>query len=88
VPPGSGYAKAWFEEAGKELQLNIVDTGMERAQEQKLARRDEALGNTNSANFRNKDITQKADFIVQGKVQGRYEGQQSMYGGIPSTSSE
>lgn len=83
VPPGSGYGKAWFEEAGKELQLNIVDTGMERAQEQKLARRDEALGNASSANFRNKDITQKADFIIQGKVQGRYEGQQSMYGGNP-----
>lgn len=83
VPPGSGYAQAWFEEAAKDLQLNIVDTGMERQQEMKLSRRDEALGNTNSANFRNKDITQKADFIIQGKVTGRYEGQQSMYGGNP-----
>ena len=83
VPPNSGYAQAWFEEAAKDLQLNIVDIGMERNQEQKLARRDEALGNTNAANFRNKDITQKADFIIQGKVTGRYEGQQSMYGGNP-----
>jgi hypothetical protein len=83
VPPNSGYAQAWFEEAAKDLQLNIVDVGMERSQEQKLARRDEVLGNTNSANFRNKDITQKADFIIQGKVTGRYEGQQSMYGGNP-----
>ena len=83
VPPNSGYAQAWFEEAAKDLQLNIVDTGMARDEELKLSRRDEALGNTNSANFRNKDITQKADFIIQGKVQGRYEGQQSMYGGNP-----
>jgi len=83
VPPNSGYAQAWFEEAAKDLQLNIVDVGMARNQEMKLSRRDEALGNTNSANFRNKDITQKADFIIQGKVTGRYEGQQSLYGGNP-----
>ena len=83
VPPNSGYAQAWFEEAAKDLQLNIVDIGLARNQELKLARRDEALGNTNSANFRNKNITQKADFIIRGKVTGRYEGQQSMYGGNP-----
>jgi hypothetical protein len=83
APPESGYARAWFEEAAKNLQLNIVDVGIERTQERKFARRDEALGNTNSAEFRNKDITQKADFIIEGNVQGRYEGQQTIYGGNP-----
>ena len=83
APPNSGYAQAWFEEAAKDFQLNIVDISLERNQEQKLACRDATLGNTNSANFRNKGITQKADFIIQGKVSGRYEGQQSMDGGNP-----
>jgi len=83
IPADSHDAEAWFEEKAKDMQLVIVDPSVVRNQELKLARRDDILGGGNEPSFHGSDITQKADFIIQGNVKGRYEGLQSIFGSRP-----
>ena len=79
----TSYAQGIMEQTGRELQLNLVDIGTARAQESKMASRDEILGNDKTAKLRKADISQKADFLIEGKVVARYVGQQSSYGSLP-----
>lgn len=76
-------SQAWFEESAGELHLNLVDVGSARSQESKLAARDNILGNERSAAFREANISQKADFIIEVTVNGRYVGKKALYGGLP-----
>jgi len=82
IPADSRDAEAWFEERAKDMQLMIVDPAFVRNQELKLARRDEILG-VDDPTLHGGDITQKADFIIQGNVKGHYEGLQSFFGSRP-----
>lgn len=79
----TSYAQGIMEQTGRELQLNLVDIGTARTQETKMAARDEILGNDKTAKLRKADISQKADFLIEGKVVARYVGQQSSYGSLP-----
>jgi len=79
----STFGVSWFEQAAEKMQLQLVDVGAVADSENKRAARDELLGDTNSAKFRQADISQKADFIIQGKITGRYAGQESIYGSAP-----
>jgi hypothetical protein len=83
MPRESREADAWFEGKAKEMQLVVVDPAMIRNQELKLARRDDLLGQGNDLNFHGSDITQKADFVIQGNVNGHYKGKQSIFGSVP-----
>ena len=79
----TSYAQGIMEQTGREMQLNLVDIDKARTQETKMASRDEILGNDKTAKLRKADISQKADFLIEGKVVARYVGQQSSYGSIP-----
>ena len=48
-----------------------------------MAARDEILGNDKSAKLRKADISQKSDFLIEGKIIAKYIGQQSLYGSLP-----
>ncbi|MCX7826844.1 MAG: hypothetical protein N2689_14995 [Verrucomicrobiae bacterium] len=83
LPAGGHFTKSWFEQAAREMQLNLVDTAYAGHQEAKLARRDDLTGERQTAAWRRADLAQKADFIVEAKVAGRYAGRQSLYGALP-----
>jgi len=77
------YAQGIMEQTARELQFNLVDVATARTQETKMAARDEILGNDKTAKLRQADISQKSDFLIEGKIVARYVGQQSMYGSLP-----
>jgi hypothetical protein len=81
---GSDFAKVWFESAAREMQMNLVDVTRMTRQENRLAARDEFLGDKRTAELRRLDLSQKTDFIIQAKVRGRYLGKESFYGSIPT----
>lgn len=83
VSGGTRYAQGVMEEVARELQMNLVDTRTAKAGEQKRAARDEILGDQTDARIRRADITQKADFLIEGKIVARYVGQQSFFGSLP-----
>ena len=72
-----------MEQTARELQFNLVDAGTARSYESKMAKRDEILGNAQNAKLRSADISQKSDFLIEGKIVARYVGQQSFYGSLP-----
>jgi hypothetical protein len=77
------YAQGIMEQTARELQFNLVDAGAARSYESKMAARDEILGNAQNAKLRSADISQKSDFLIEGKIVARYVGQQSFYGSLP-----
>lgn len=77
------YAQGIMEQAARELQFNLVDVATARTQENKMAARDEILGSETTAKLRQADISQKSDFLIEGKIVARYVGQQSVYGSLP-----
>ncbi len=83
IPEGKGYAAGWFEQAAQKMHFQLVDVGAVNEAEAKRASRDEILGNTQSANFRKAGVSQKADFVIQGKITGRYAGQEALFGSLP-----
>ncbi|MBM3887641.1 MAG: hypothetical protein FJ388_00800, partial [Verrucomicrobia bacterium] len=78
-----GFAKAWFEQTARDIQLNLVDLGYVERQEDKLAARDDLTGERRAAAWRRADLAQKSDFIIEAKVTGKYIGRQSFYGSLP-----
>ncbi|MBI3987787.1 MAG: hypothetical protein HY343_12750 [Lentisphaerae bacterium] len=83
VPPGSDYAKAWFEAVAREMQLALMDTPRASRQSDKLAARDAFLGDAHTAELRRLDMAPDAEFVVQARVRGRYVGRESLYGMTP-----
>ena len=79
----TSYAQGIMEQTAHELQLNLVDISTARTQETRMAARDAILGNEKTAQLRQADISQKSDFLIEGKVVARYVGEQSFYGGLP-----
>ena len=77
------YAQGIMEQTARELQFNLVDAATVRTYESKLAKRDEILGNDQYAKLRSADISQKSDFLIEGKIVARYVGKQSFYGSLP-----
>lgn len=77
------YAKGILEQNARDLQLNLVDVEIARSQESRMAARDAILGNEKTAQLRSADISQKSDFLVEGRIVARYVGQQSFYGSLP-----
>ncbi len=78
-----GFAKAWFEQTARDIQINLVDLGYVESQQDKLAARDDLTGERRAAAWRRADLAQKADFIIEAKVSGKYVGRQSFYGSLP-----
>ena len=68
------YAQGIMEQTARELQFNLVDAGAARSYESKMAKRDEILGNAQNAKLRSADISQKSDFLIEGKIVARYVG--------------
>ncbi|MDB2497347.1 hypothetical protein N9X25_09400 [Verrucomicrobiales bacterium] len=83
VGDGTRYAQGVMEEVARELQMNLVDIETAKASEQKRAARDEIVGDQTDARLRKSDITQKADFLIEGKIVAQYLGQQSFFGSLP-----
>jgi hypothetical protein len=83
LPAGGSFATSWFEQAARETELHLVDMAYAGQQESKLARRDDFTGERQTAAWRRADLAQKADFIIEAKVTGRYVGRQSFYGSLP-----
>jgi hypothetical protein len=79
----SKYAQGIMEQTARELQIDLVDTNTARNYESKMAKRDEILDNHQQAKLRSADISQKSDFIIEGKVVVSYVGKQSFYGSLP-----
>lgn len=77
------YAQGIMEQTARELQFNLVDVGTARSQETRMAARDEILGNDRTAKLRQANISQKSDFLIEGRIVARYVGQQSMFGSLP-----
>lgn len=77
------YAQGIMEQTAHELQFNLVDSSTARSYESKMAKRDEILGNERNAKLRAADVSQKSDFLIEGKIVARYVGQQSIYGSLP-----
>ena len=83
VPDGKGYAAGCFEAVAQKFRLQVVDIGATRAVEGLRAERDAALGNEQGAKMRRAGIAQKMDFVIEGKVNGRYAGVESLFGSLP-----
>ena len=83
VPEGRGYAAAWFEQAAKKYRLQVVDEKAIAAAETARARRDETLGNDQGARLRRAGVSQKVDFVIEGKISGKYAGTESLFGSLP-----
>jgi hypothetical protein len=83
VPDGKGYASGWFEQAAQKMQLQVVDAGAVGGAEAKRATRDELTGNTAGAAFRRAGIAQRIDFVIEGKINGRYAGTEVLFGALP-----
>jgi hypothetical protein len=83
VPDGKGYSAAWFEQAAKKYRLQVVDERAISASESARARRDEALGNDQGARLRRSGASQKVDFVIEGKISGKYAGTESLFGSLP-----
>lgn len=77
------YAQGIMEQTARELQFNLVDAGVARSYESRMAKRDEILGNERNAKLRSADVSQKSDFLIEGNIVARYVGQQSIYGSLP-----
>lgn len=80
VPAGSNYAKTWFEQAAREMQLQLVDISRMTRQSDRLATRDAFFGDQRGAEYRQAGISQMTDFIIQVRVRGRYLGRELLYG--------
>jgi hypothetical protein len=80
VPTGSGLAAGWFEEQAKAMQLQLIDLGQAGFQNDKMAARDELVGDQKSAAFRKADIPQNVDFLIDVKVRASHGGQELVYG--------
>ncbi|MEY3480292.1 MAG: hypothetical protein RIQ71_1067 [Verrucomicrobiota bacterium] len=83
APGETKYAQGIMEQTARELQFNLVDAGTARTYESKLAKRDAILGNERNEKLRSADISQKSDFLIEGRIVARYVGQQSIYGSLP-----
>jgi len=77
------HAQGLLEQLARELQIYLVDVGMVRDADQKRARRDEIFGAETEARLRQRDVTQKVDFLIEGSLICKYLGQESLYGSLP-----
>lgn len=83
IPAGKGYAAAWFEQTAQKMQLQVVDAGAIGGAEAKRAARDELTGNGSGAALRRAGVAQKVDFVIEGKINGRYAGTEALFGALP-----
>jgi hypothetical protein len=83
VATGKGYAAAWFEQTAQKMQLQVVDEATIAQAQSRRASRDEVLGRRLGANFRRAAVDQRVDFIIEGKVDGKYAGTESLFGALP-----
>jgi hypothetical protein len=82
APGKTKYAQGIMEQTARELQFKLVDPGIAHTYERKMAKRDEILGNERNAKLRTAGISQKSDFLIEGRIVARYVGQQSFYGSL------
>lgn len=67
VPKNSGYAQSWFQEQANQMQLHVVE--LEANQKNELI---VAQGDSKSP-ARTTSSQQKVDFLIRGRVEGKYQ---------------
>ena len=67
VPKNSGYAQSWFQEQANKMQLHVVE--LEANQKNELI---VAQGDSKSP-AKTKSSQQKVDFLIRGRVEGKYQ---------------
>jgi len=67
VPKNSGYAQSWFQEQANEMQLHVVELEENQKKEVIVAQGD------SKSQARAKSSQQKVDFLIRGKVEGKYQ---------------
>jgi len=80
IPGASGFCQTWFEQAARDMQMNLVDVKRVGRQDDRLAARDQFFGDQKTADLRRLGVAQQADFIIQAKVRGRSVGTDDVYG--------
>ena len=68
VPKNSGYANAWFHQQANEMQLHVVSLEKNIEPEKIVAQ-----GDSNTKTNQPQKIRSKVDFIIRGKVEGKYQ---------------
>jgi hypothetical protein len=74
VSTGSTFARPWFEQAANEMQMNMVDIKTVNLMDERLAVRDSLSTGERWKLWRESDLSQKADYVIQVKVRGRNLG--------------
>ena len=67
VPKNSGYAQSWFQEQANQMQLHVVELEDNQKKELIVAQGD------SKSQARAKSSQQKVDFLIRGKVEGKYQ---------------
>jgi hypothetical protein len=67
VPKNSGYAQSWFQEQANQMQLHVVELEANQKKELIVAQGD------STSKVRTKSSQQKVDFLIRGKVEGKYQ---------------
>jgi hypothetical protein len=83
ISEGKAHAAAWFEQTAQKMQLRVVDAGEIGREQARRASRDKLVGSTQGANFRKAGVDQRVDFVIEGRVNGRYAGTEALFGALP-----
>jgi len=67
VPKNSGYAQSWFQEQANQMQLHVVELEVNQKNELFVAQGD------SKSPPRTKPSQQKVDFLIRGRVEGKYQ---------------
>jgi hypothetical protein len=83
LPAPSEFARNWFEQEMRALELNLVDVKDLGEKSERLARRDGLFGEERKFNERTAALEFDGDFIVHVKLDGKYLGEKTIYGTVP-----
>jgi hypothetical protein len=67
VPKNSGYAQSWFQEQANQMQLHVVELEANQRNELIFAQGD------SKSPAKTKSSQQKVDFLIRGRVEGKYQ---------------
>ncbi len=83
LPAPSEFARTWFEQAARDLDLNLADVKDLGKKGAKMQRRDRLFGEKEKAAERGADLEFDGDFIIHVILDGKYLGTRSLYGTLP-----
>lgn len=83
VPTPKAHAAGWFQQTAQKLQLSLLDLATVDAADARRAVRDDLLNNGSIASMRRAGAAQKVDFLIEGKIDARHAGKESLFGSLP-----